>query len=222
MQIVKASTAWEPWDGHSPGALPLEGCGCAFFPGPEPLEGEQALRNVHTVRILLRQPGSSSSAPRAWCRVAGGQGAGQVLSSPLGGLYFPVSSSVVWKRHHCTSQPQWHVFSPLHRHHVRNTVCEGSMWPLSNILYERATKTCGEPFLYKANFSAVMFHSQMETGRSEVGSHWVMQRRGFPGWTEKLFQFYSEKSSRWLQLSATFFGYFKGVYVVFYRGAWAC
>lgn len=52
-------------------------------------------------------------------------------------------------------------------------------------------------------------------GRKGLGSDCITQRLGFPGWAQKVRDFYSEKSLI-LQLSRTFFGYFLTVYVIFY------
>lgn len=52
-------------------------------------------------------------------------------------------------------------------------------------------RTFKEAFLPKESFSAVMFPSQTEMGRREIQSYWVIQRRGFPGQTDKLFEYVS-------------------------------
>lgn len=92
------------------------------------------------------------------------------------------------------------------------------VWQLFLIVCERKSHGKHErSFLYKENFSEVMFPFQREREGRGIGSDCVTQRLGFPEWTYKVRDFYSDKSLI-LQLSRTFFGYFFIVYVIFYPG----
>lgn len=143
MQIVKACTAREPRDGHSPGALPQEGWGHTFLPGPA------AWRRCGCRKCLpptLERP-ACPTRPRS---SRGLTGRAQELRGAGGCPQLPLSSSLRIQHRNDTSAH--FTGGNVSRSSLSRSLEENSTRTLANILREEELwKAGGQSFLYKQN-----------------------------------------------------------------------